>query len=129
MTIKTITPQIAAMYLGQTWESKNGKTMRLVGVQIGVSHQKPLLCEYEVFGDWARLRFDCDEILPHLRRLESMTEAEGQTLYDSTDGTSQFSGDFAKMVVGLPLVWLKLLEMGFDLFGLIEAGFAKEIGS
>ena len=31
-----------------------------------------------------------------------------------------------KLLIGTPAVWLRLLQMGFDLFGGIEAGWAKE---
>jgi len=32
-----------------------------------------------------------------------------------------------KLLIGSPAVWLHLLSLGFDLFGLIDAGLAKEI--
>lgn len=65
---------------------------------------------------------------PHLRRLENITEEEIETI-----GELEFSlkknGIIKAMTIGKPSVWLYLLSRGFDLFGLIDAGLAKEVSA
>lgn len=84
------------------------------------------------------------EVVPHLRALSSITEEEARNVYeisagsrwDENDGsaldiywnsTDEWYTQIKNMEIGKPAVWLKLLEFGFDLFGLIEAGLAKEV--
>lgn len=81
-----------------------------------------------------------------LRRLESITEEEtkeaffafcGQNYDDVyTDNDAKCSwwmeheewhSELRKLAIGEPNVWFYLLSKGFDLFGLIDAGLAKEI--
>ena len=84
-------------------------------------------------------------VVPHLRSMDSLTELEARDLFEiATAGVvwekrsesclkkwwevldiEQYIVGHA--LIGSPLVWLKLLEWGFDLFGLIPAGLAKEI--
>lgn len=80
---------------------------------------------------------------PHLRRLEGITEEECKGLYLSANGTEwdrayecmrwlDFDDDFGYgsmlgWCIGNPAAWLYLLSRGFDLFGLIDAGLAKEV--
>lgn len=48
---------------------------------------------------------------------------------DNANGESKmdFKRSAMEFFVGSPAVWLKLLSWGMDLFGLIEAGWAKEV--
>ncbi len=87
----------------------------------------------------------------HLRPLSSLTEAEARELYE-IKYCEAWGVDFerlgmevesclerfwkedielyapeGKLLIGSPAVWLHLLSLGFDLFGLIDAGLAKEI--
>ena len=83
-------------------------------------------------------------IVLHLRPLSSLTEAEARELFlvyygveftqKSKTALEWFSmhiepgsATVLKDHVGSPAVWLHLLSLGFDLFGLIDAGLAKEI--
>lgn len=135
MSIEKITPQIAGMYLGQKCD---------------VEWQLP----YHDDSSWNDIEIDHAvierlssgdiEITPHLRSPDTLTEQECQMLYYLETGeawTDQYGDeentpscirfwfhDEYKGPTGSPMVWLKMLEMGFDLFGLIPAGLAKEIG-
>jgi hypothetical protein len=139
MKIETLTPKIAALHLGQ---------------------QCNVIYNAQIIGPSIR-KIDCDvihwlesgsiEILPHLRRMDSLTEAEARELYEIKYGEA-WGVDFerlgmevesclerfwkedielyapeGKLLIGSPAVWLHLLSLGFDLFGLIDAGLAKEI--
>jgi hypothetical protein len=128
--IDKITPQIAALYLGQKCENTSGSIYTVSNTDI-----------YS-FADgtesWRKLTL-------HLRRLESITEEEARELYTLATGmvwTKRSSGSclfnwiFAQRkdsmqslyhCIGIPAVWIYLLSKGFDLFGLIDAGLAKEI--
>ena len=140
MKIDKITPQIAALYLGQkcTYSSK------VLTEDIETEINARVLSDVE--GDIAFA-----SITPHLRRLESLTEDEARELYgvkygekweksfhDISINVSPCIENFwkedielyapeGKLLIGSPAVWLKLLEWGIDLFGLIDAGLAKEI--
>lgn len=130
MSIEKITPQIAFMYIGQpctvfwktTYEKKDAP-----------------LSFYHI----ERMLDGGAEIWPHLRSQSTITEQEYQMLYQIETGqlwTDRYDGeentppckkfwfqDEYKGPTGSPLVWLKMLEMGIDLFGLIPAGLAKEV--
>ena len=119
--IDKITPQIAALYLGQKCEKD-----WLIGKQgdkLGPIDQGVLY--------W--LEDSGVLIIPHLRRLESITEDEAKQLYKGCDDDKlkPFLEWCRKIKTGealfTPTAWLYLLSKGFDLFGLIDAGLAKEI--
>lgn len=83
------------------------------------------------------------KVRPHLRRLESITEEECREVFKLVYGTPWDNGEnclkdwflevfnafnFGKhLAIGTPSAWLYLLSKGFDLFGLIDAGLAKEV--
>lgn len=139
MKIDKITPQIAALYLGQKWEvSKqpiywNGD--ELSGLpEIVTGATLSYLRLYSAF-----------EIILHLRRLESITEEEAREICEISYGpklnentgwsdrvflfktVAGISGTVLSGLLGCPSAWLYLLSKGVDLFGLIDAGLAKEI--
>lgn len=124
--IKKITPQIAALYLGQKCDidTHDGK-----GPFVG--HIYPM--DITQIGA---------TITPHLRRLDSITEEECQEVFEIMTGIGWYQGrckflwwesnpiyDVATKFhcIGHPAAWLYLLSRGFDLFGLIDAGLAKEV--
>lgn len=145
MSIEKITPQIAGMLIGQKADLFWDGELDRVGILVEVQRETP---------DANGLGFDCEgmgllfypysEVKFHLRSLSTLTEEECQMLYQIETGllwTDKYDGeentppciwfwfqDGYKGPIGSPLVWLKMLEMGFDLFGLISAGLAKEIG-
>lgn len=139
MKIEKITPQIAALYIGQMctvdWPSRFIEETKIT--------HKALVWPDE----------DGVIITPHLRRLDSMTEEEAREVYQIENfevwNTQMYSqeeplngscldkwwnillediyikqSDFR---IGTPAVWLYLLSKGFDLFDLIPAGLAKEV--
>jgi len=138
MKIETITPQIAALYLGHkcTYDSK--ALIHTIETEIN-----------------ARVLSDMEDgfatVTPHLRRLESMTEEEAREVYKIRYGETweksfhdinlevspclenfwkeyiELYSPEGSLLIGFPDVWLHLLSKGFDLFGLIDAGLAKEI--
>jgi len=126
MKVEKITPQIAALYLGQKctvdWPS--------------------MFIEETTIPHRALAWMDEDGVVitPHLRRIESLTEEEarellgifhgrpfrdGDSLFDLNHGESTAMMD----ILGFPLVWLYLLGKGFDLFGLIDSGLAKDVNA
>ena len=128
MKIEKITPQIAALYLGQKftvdWPSRFIEETNITPKAL----------------DW--LEEDGVIVTPHLRRLDSITEEEAIHIHDLIIGFpyggiipckewihSAWSGEssFCIDVVGKPAAWLYLLSKGFDLFNLIDSGLAKEI--
>lgn len=140
--IDKITPQIAALYLGQKCEP-TGKDSIFLAAYYGDGSLVPIIPNFvqEIAND------RCEVIL-HLRRLESITEDEARELYkvrylegwcvnDSKDvypaldcfweNHSELFTPEKVFLVGHPPTWLYLLSKGFDLFGLIDAGLAKEI--
>lgn len=145
--IDKITPQIAALYLGQKCEP-TGKDSIFLAAYYGDGSLVPIIPNFvqEIAND------RCEVIL-HLRRLESITEEEARELYKIENheawNTQKYSqGEHlngscldkwwntlledvyiqnSAFSIGNPAVWLYLLSKGFDLFGLINAGLAKEI--
>ena len=126
MKIEKITPQIAALYLGQKCDIKFDK---LAQCEVKISTI--------VIGLFEGGRVT---ITPHLRRLESITEEEATEVYrlagwntkiecrnDFIHGIDNIDIDSIDQIIGHPAVWLYLLSRGFDLFGLIDAGLAKEV--
>lgn len=134
MKIDKITPQIAGTLIGQKadllWDGEFDRE----GVLVEVRRETP---------DSNGLGFDCDKIgllfypysdvVFHLRRIESITIEEAKPLYKGCD-EDQFQSFLEwcrKIKTGealfTPTAWLYLLSRGFDLFGLIDAGLAKEL--
>ncbi len=131
MKIETLTPQIAAMYLGQKCTCKWIESGDSADFKISTLTLNDLSYSLVV-------------VTPHLLRLESLTEAEARELYEITKGhpfDREDSGEDAleylkeyyitfygfDSLIGQPHAWLHLLSKGFDIFGLIDAGLAKEI--
>lgn len=132
MKIEKITPQIAALYLGQKCDMKFHK--------LGKSEVKITV------GRIGLLERDAITMTPHLRRLESITEEECKYLFELINGSEydfheshsykeDWWQDFIDIdfitanyfFIGNPFIWLYLLSRGFDLFSLIEQGLAEEI--
>lgn len=155
MSIEKITPQIAALYIGQKCEYPNDDGGEIVCFLTGVASDG-IETTYKrkrdgVCGDilsWkqnspTQKRF-AGNVKFHLRSPDTLTEKECRMLYHLETGETWFDHyggeenappcknfwfeDEYKGPTGSPLVWLKMLEMGIDLFGLIPAGLAKEIG-
>ena len=147
MKIETLTPQILALYLGQKCEFPSNGDIQY-GFIGSVNNAGFLTVNWGLIESGKRA---CHEVTPHLRRLESLTEAEARELYEIKYGEA-WGVDFerlgmevesclerfwkedielyapeGKLLIGSPAVWLYLLSLGFDLFGLIDAGLAKEI--
>lgn len=130
---------MAALYVGQMCDSK-----WVTGPQAGL-HRKASIIDSTCLGLMeTRSITHRIEITPHLRRLDSLTESEARELYEAFYGIKFIatkwtalewfskhiepaSATVLKDLIGAPAVWLYLLSKGFDLFGLIEAGWAKEI--
>ena len=131
-----LTPQIAALYLGQKCQSPEGE-----GIILGVDNVGNVEVEFGIMGpDFSQI-YEVGEILPILRRLDSLTENEARELYkvcypsDTELDAESFLGDWWNkydewyvktkyFIFGKPAAWLKLLSWGFDLFGLIDSGLA-----
>lgn len=126
MKLDKITPQIAALYLGQKCEKKDyGVCFFLADVNLW----------HVTDGD--RIIANFENITLHLRRLDSITEDEARELYEM-EHDKQFSSDTYKSAKAFlqrddemnyfrPTTMLYLLGKGFDLFGLIDAGLAKDV--
>lgn len=136
--IDKITPQIAALYLGQkctaTWIANYKPWVVGDAYDTDINHERIGLLEDEYIL-----------IEPHLRRLESITEDEARELFEISNGYKPDKNKFVSCLdwwnmrnviddysnkeieIGNPAAWLYLLSKGFDLFGLIDAGLAKEI--
>lgn len=137
--IDKITPQIAALYLGQKCEP-TGKDSIFLAAYYGDGSLVPIIPNFvqEIAND------RCEVIL-HLRRLESITEEEARELYHVSEGVEwgldssclinywlDYEEDYyqgSDRNIGNPAAWIYLLSKGFDLFGLIDAGLAKEIAN
>lgn len=134
MKIETLTPQIAALYAGQkATRLKNRWDFTLEGV-VGSG-------AYCVDGYVCPVH----NIVLHLRPLSSLTESEARELYTLASGmiwekvsnqpcldnwwnrTTEECFKKTWHCIGIPAVWLHLLSKGFDIFGLIDEGLAKEI--
>lgn len=140
MKIEKITPQIAALYFGQKCDVKWLYTDTIDDAfKIG-----DIWSHSEIHGAHiTRLTREEISIIPHLRRLESITEDEARELYEIFHDVPweksyeckrywEFDDGFSmpttmKFCVGVPAAWIYLLSKGFDLFGLIDSGLAKEI--
>lgn len=150
--IKEITPQIAGLYLGgkceitsvPSWYSRTVNQDHRVGAIVPLTTL--------LLGSIERSETDLTFVLC-LRPLESLTESEARELYeirqgekwefrpewlddeepdlsclrDWWNGLDEYFVDGSVYMLGSPQVWLKLLSWGFDLFGLIQAGLAKEV--
>ena len=134
MKIDKMTPQIAALYLGQkaTFEW-------LIDTK---QYEKGDTWDSEIkYYNPENLLDGSLKITPHLRQPNSITEKESQDLYamvevfgypfhPKLDGDSVVDWALTSLF-GSPYKahdqFLYLLSKGFDLFGLIEAGLAKEI--
>lgn len=134
MKIEKITPAIAALYLGQkcdaVWVTGSLKGHKVKGDNQGITPTMvSLMCPDQIANQL--------EITPHLRRLESMTEAEAREVYEIEHGKEFKSDTYISAKVFMvrggeldyftPQGFLHLLSKGFDLFGLIDSGLAKEI--
>lgn len=132
--MKKLTPQVLALYLGQKCETKTGDSI-IVGVN------RAGVVEIRRISDGVFLTWWVDDIKPILRPLSSLTENEARELYELKNGESfddesclhwwskdkdEWYTTESKFCVGFPLVWLKLLSIGFDLFGLIDNGLALD---
>lgn len=83
------------------------------------------------------------QVTLHLRHRDSLTESEARQVYEAVTGelwTKDYEcirwlgfdddlgfADQYGWICGCPEGWLKLIELGIDLFGLIKDGFAKDI--
>lgn len=138
MKIEKITPQIAALYLWQKCEVLGDKSA--------------MLSDY--YGDGSQVVITPNfiqeisngrcEIIPNLRRLESLTGDEANEIhliiygreYAGTTPIKEWfflklpgESDVMQDAIGKPYVWLYLLSKGFDLFGLIDQGLAKDVNA
>lgn len=112
--MKTLTPQILAMYLGCNCQRDHGKgiieTAPLMGVvQSEVDKGKWIACVdvgLDFFHEWY-----VEETKPILRRLEDMTDEERAAQVPTSDTIAGRAESIAY-----------LLSKHFDLFGLIDAG-------
>lgn len=139
---KEITAQIAALYLGQECDCVWKVNDPAFAIKVGDITANAITTKTI---KWLQKR-ECI-IVPHLRRLESLTEAEARELFEAIHHKSfdesvlttaydnaldyfldYVSGDTKTLsyFLGTPAAWLYILSKGFDLFGLIDAGLAKE---
>jgi hypothetical protein len=149
-----ITPQIAALYLGQKCDVR----WEINDFDEGAFSEGDVWHDSRVNGSHINRLFKVEITLTlYLRPLSSLTEEEAQEIYliryDETWENSlsywiteahgefpkcldTYWGEFVelyqeegKMRIGDPAIWLYLLGKGFDLLGLIEQGLAKNITS
>lgn len=144
MKIEAITPQIIALYIGQKCDfEREGKTAtgNILGVFSSGVVRVTLVSE-SIGNEVEYNTRTFEQITPHLRSLDSLTEAEARELYEIETGETWISAIYCydewwnhggvaheetyQFLIGSPKTWLHLLSLGFDLFGLIEAGLAKE---
>lgn len=154
--MEKLTIQIAAMYIGQKCDFRWKNDPRFGGEEyVFCDLSAPIIANYSMSK--------C-EVVPYLRRLESMKEEEAvqifeiatgekwdynfesarssflKNLEEEAEGNTAWSclenwwnndmelfAENSVRYIGKPDVWVKLLSMGFDLFNLIESGFAKEL--
>lgn len=137
--MEKITPQIAALYIGQKcdvhWDTDDEYE--------GAFKKGDIWYDSRVHGSHInRLGNGEFAITLYLRPLGSITEEECREIYQLTGSAWGETGsckDFwwesfeeenlqnKNHYIGDPEVWLYLLKKGFDLFKLIPKGFAKEI--
>lgn len=144
MKIEKITPQIAGMLIGQKaelfWDGQLDRTGTLIEIQQENEGSNGLGFDTEEHG---LLWYPYKDVVFLLRRLDNITEYEALELHTIVYGF-EFSGVTAckdwfalygddlqctqiEQAIGTPAAWLYLLSKGFDLFGLIDSGLAKEI--
>lgn len=127
-----LTAQILGMYTGRPCDIE----LRNDYTAIDTVVITPALIGYFLLGDVS--------VTPHLRRLERITNKEANELHRFFYGRDfsgvnpvrdwimfKFPGESNLMqdAIGKPAAWLYLLSRGFDLFGLIDAGLAKEVSA
>lgn len=120
--MKTLTPQILGLYIGQWVKHDAGKTGTIAS--IGTDGQMHL----EIDADADLFLTTTESVRPILRPLSSMTEEEQEHL-DSLNNIDRGTIKHYKNVGILevrPNEFLYLLSRGFDLFGLIDSGLAIE---
>lgn len=147
--IKEVTPQIAALYLGQKCDVEWLIDYKSCGIQKGVVWTDMVFEDFML--KW--IAQNDVKIIPYLRRLSSMTEEEAREVYKLATGDEWdtsldhvksgapsaiydwfLSDDYFEensfspmaLVTDYSAAWLYLLSKGFDLFGLIDARLAKE---
>jgi len=156
MKVEKITPQIAALYLGQTadlyWcNSLDVMEFERTGVLTSIHPSSKLTNPLGFDCNGQLLWYRLTEVKLHLRRIESITEEEAREIYFIKTGRNWIDVyadtvsvdscldyylnaldyddiDAIQRLIGEPAVWLYLLGKGFDLFGLIDAGLAKDVG-
>ena len=122
-----LTPQISAMYLGQKC-TVTGKDAPILYTYYGDGESVTITPNF--LQEIANGR--CEVIL-HLRRLESLTEAEARELYAGNDKETVkdlhwwITKRSPNEVSFNPTAWLYLLSLGIDLFQGIESGWAKPL--
>ena len=149
MKIDKITPQIAGMLIGQKaelfWDGQLDRVGTLIEIQRENEGSNGLGFDTE---DMGLLFYPYSDALFLLRSLKSITEQEAREVYEIATGSKwkplnndnspeciafwvcsdqQVGATGLKLSLGSPSAWLYLLSKGFDLFGLIDAGLAKEI--
>ena len=141
MKIEKITPQIAALYLGAKCDLEWLYTDTVDNLFVSGDIWKDI----DIRPASVQLLIDEQaRITPHLRRLDSITEAEAREVFAIANGYEADKNSFTSCLswlarenaldysnkeieIGNPSVWLYLLGKGFDLFGLIEQGLAKDV--
>lgn len=139
MKIEKITPQIAALYLGQKCALSKAPSFQKYSLspEFRVGEIRPLTTRVLnglESGDY--------EFTLYLRSLDSITEDEAIHIHDLVFGF-QYAGvlpckewiclawsgesSFYQDARGYPIAWLYLLSKGIDLFGLIDSGLAKKL--
>lgn len=138
MKMEKLTPQIAALYLGQEclckYRDDVGRVEEITrGGEVVVGYND----NYDPF-------FVCTppEIKLILRPVSSLIESEAQKLYNLAyngtligdvelhsflewwNGIHEERSTLKWLAIGKPEIWLKLISWGIDLFGLIESGLA-----
>jgi len=151
MKIEKITPQIAGMLIGQKaelfWDGQLDRTGTLIEIQQENEGSNGLGFDTEEHG---LLWYPYKDVVFLLRRLDNITEDEARELYFASNGITwetsygalgyrydclnnfwleqeEFYRAGYERIIGNPAAWLYLLGKGFDLFGLIDSGLAKEI--
>lgn len=134
---KELTANILALYLGCEVETPEGLAKMCAVSELG-------FCAV-LFATEIR-KFAINQITPTLRPLSDMTEEEAREIYRMDFGSEFEVKDWMEenpalewirgdnevyreeidIFIGSPEIWAYLLSRGFDLFGLIEAGLAKD---